>query len=172
VQLALTLVFSDGGCGFGDAQPNDNAARALGFTGQVGNGAGTGNAAAPANTPPAAAAGNGNNNGPALNDNPPAGQGNGNGPKGNAGAAAAGGNAGAAMGNAGATAAPAAAAAGSGGSGATGAGNGKASQFITGPCDSDADCASGCCGFNSGKCAGPVIAQEVSLLFDTCGDSC
>ena len=33
-------------------------------------------------------------------------------------------------------------------------------QFITGPCASDADCASGCCGFNSGKCAGPVIAQE------------
>ncbi|RMD44812.1 hypothetical protein DV735_g267, partial [Chaetothyriales sp. CBS 134920] len=32
--------------------------------------------------------------------------------------------------------------------------------FITGPCDSDADCASSCCGFNSGKCAGPVVAQE------------
>lgn len=36
----------------------------------------------------------------------------------------------------------------------------KGTQFITGPCTSDADCASGCCGFNSGKCAGPVIAQE------------
>lgn len=31
-------------------------------------------------------------------------------------------------------------------------------QFITGPCASDADCASGCCGFNSGKCAGAIIA--------------
>lgn len=36
----------------------------------------------------------------------------------------------------------------------------KGTQFITGPCKSDADCASGCCGFKSGKCAGPVIAQE------------
>ncbi|KAL1793232.1 hypothetical protein ACET3X_008214 [Alternaria dauci] len=33
-------------------------------------------------------------------------------------------------------------------------------QFITGVCTSDADCASACCGFNSGKCAGPVVAQE------------
>jgi hypothetical protein len=33
-------------------------------------------------------------------------------------------------------------------------------QFITGPCTSDADCAAGCCGFKSGKCAGPVVAQE------------
>ncbi|CAF9936027.1 MAG: hypothetical protein HETSPECPRED_009983 [Heterodermia speciosa] len=33
-------------------------------------------------------------------------------------------------------------------------------QFITGVCASDADCASGCCGFRSGKCAGAVIAQE------------
>lgn len=37
---------------------------------------------------------------------------------------------------------------------------GAGSQFITGPCESDADCASACCGFKSGKCAGPVIAQE------------
>ncbi|KAF8651165.1 hypothetical protein AX16_004843 [Volvariella volvacea WC 439] len=37
---------------------------------------------------------------------------------------------------------------------------GQGTQFITGPCNSDADCASGCCGFNTGKCAGPVIAQE------------
>ncbi|KAF1829765.1 hypothetical protein BDW02DRAFT_573686 [Decorospora gaudefroyi] len=42
----------------------------------------------------------------------------------------------------------------------TGAGNGAGTQFITGPCSSDADCAAGCCGFNSGKCAGPVVAQE------------
>ncbi|KAI0652294.1 hypothetical protein C8Q79DRAFT_88769 [Trametes meyenii] len=33
-------------------------------------------------------------------------------------------------------------------------------QFITGACTSDADCASGCCGFRSGKCAGAIIAQE------------
>jgi len=32
-------------------------------------------------------------------------------------------------------------------------------QFITGQCTSDADCASGCCGFHSGLCAGAVIAQ-------------
>ncbi|KAL2011068.1 hypothetical protein VTN00DRAFT_3786 [Thermoascus crustaceus] len=39
-------------------------------------------------------------------------------------------------------------------------GNGAGKQFITGACASDADCASGCCGFNSGLCAGPVVAQE------------
>ncbi|KAL8697903.1 MAG: hypothetical protein Q9224_002094 [Gallowayella concinna] len=33
-------------------------------------------------------------------------------------------------------------------------------QFITGACSSDGDCASGCCGFKSGKCAGPIVAQE------------
>ena len=33
-------------------------------------------------------------------------------------------------------------------------------QFITGTCAKDADCASACCGFRTGKCAGPVIAQE------------
>jgi len=37
---------------------------------------------------------------------------------------------------------------------------GTGTQFITGPCTSDAICASGCCGFNSGKCAGPIVAQE------------
>ncbi|KAF2658285.1 hypothetical protein K491DRAFT_676534 [Lophiostoma macrostomum CBS 122681] len=93
----------DGGCGFGNPQPNADAAIALGFTGAA---------------PSAAAA-----------------------------------------------AAPAAssAAAGSGtttGSGATGAGNGAGKQFITGPCNSDADCANSCCGFNSGKCAGAIVAQE------------
>lgn len=49
---------------------------------------------------------------------------------------------------------------------ATGAVNGaagpvaKGTQFITGACTSDADCAAGCCGFNTGKCAGPVVAQQ------------
>lgn len=33
-------------------------------------------------------------------------------------------------------------------------------QFITGPCNSDADCGSGCCGFNTGKCAGAIVALE------------
>jgi hypothetical protein len=33
-------------------------------------------------------------------------------------------------------------------------------QFITGACAVDSDCAQGCCGFNTGKCAGPVIALE------------
>ncbi|CAO2649023.1 Nn.00g099720.m01.CDS01 [Neocucurbitaria sp. VM-36] len=41
-----------------------------------------------------------------------------------------------------------------------GAGNGAGKQFITGTCTSDADCAAGCCAFNTGKCAGPVVAQE------------
>ncbi|KAH6612725.1 hypothetical protein C7974DRAFT_437990 [Boeremia exigua] len=36
----------------------------------------------------------------------------------------------------------------------------QGTQFITGPCASDLDCASACCGFKSGKCAGPVVAQE------------
>ncbi|KAJ7290037.1 hypothetical protein C8J57DRAFT_1610449 [Mycena rebaudengoi] len=31
-------------------------------------------------------------------------------------------------------------------------------QFVTGPCTADADCAEGCCAFTTGKCAGPVIA--------------
>jgi len=32
-------------------------------------------------------------------------------------------------------------------------------QFITGPCKTDFDCVSDCCAFNTGKCAGAVIAQ-------------
>jgi hypothetical protein len=40
------------------------------------------------------------------------------------------------------------------------AGSGQGKQFITGVCASDADCASACCGFKSGKCAGAVVAQE------------
>lgn len=31
--------------------------------------------------------------------------------------------------------------------------------FITDICANDNECASGCCGFKSGKCAGPIIAQ-------------
>jgi len=36
----------------------------------------------------------------------------------------------------------------------------QGNQFVTGPCTSDADCAEGCCAFNTGLCAGPVVAQE------------
>jgi hypothetical protein len=32
--------------------------------------------------------------------------------------------------------------------------------FITDNCLSDSGCVSGCCAFNTGKCAGPVVAQE------------
>ncbi|KAF2177617.1 hypothetical protein K469DRAFT_356339 [Zopfia rhizophila CBS 207.26] len=99
----------DGGCGFGNAQPNADAAIALGFTGAAGGGG----------------AGNAGENAQAQGEN------------------AQGENAPAAGGNAGA-----------------GAGNGQGTQFITGPCQSDADCNSGCCGFNTGKCAGAIVAQE------------
>lgn len=101
----------DGGCGFGDAQPNDRAAQ------RFRNGQG----AAPI-APPNNGNGNGNGNGNVNNVN-----GNGN---------------------------------GNGNNGGNGAGNGIGRQFITGPCLSDADCASACCGFKSGKCAGPIVAQE------------
>ncbi|KAK3319149.1 hypothetical protein B0H66DRAFT_558879 [Apodospora peruviana] len=40
------------------------------------------------------------------------------------------------------------------------AAQGEGTQFLTGPCTSDADCSSGCCGFTSGKCAGAIVAQE------------
>ncbi|KAH7072859.1 hypothetical protein BKA63DRAFT_52660 [Paraphoma chrysanthemicola] len=96
------------GCGFGDAQPNNNA-----LNGQKGNANANGN-------------GNGNGNGQANVTQPAA-------PAAPAQSAPAGGNT------------PAKA---------------SGTQFITGPCTADADCAAGCCGFNSGKCAGPVIAQE------------
>ncbi|KAL5407346.1 hypothetical protein PMIN03_007231 [Paraphaeosphaeria minitans] len=45
---------------------------------------------------------------------------------------------------------------------AAGTGSGKAlgTQFIAGVCASDADCASACCGRNSGKCAAVIPAQE------------
>jgi len=33
-------------------------------------------------------------------------------------------------------------------------------QFITGACTADADCAAGCCGLKSGKCEGAVVSQE------------
>lgn len=84
----------DGGCGFGNAQPNDDAALAL--TGGT-------PVSAQAEAPPVASQAPSVGSSPAL-------------PKG--------------------------------------------SQFITGACASDGDCASACCGFKSGKCAGPAVAQE------------
>ncbi|KAK7468451.1 hypothetical protein VKT23_002963 [Stygiomarasmius scandens] len=103
----------DGGCGFGDPQPNNRAAQAI-------------------QGPNAEAA-------PGVNNN-----GNNNGNGSNQGSSSAK-NGGQAASTATATSSAAA---------STG------TQFITGTCSSDADCASGCCGFKSGKCAGPVIAQE------------
>ncbi|KAK7473252.1 hypothetical protein VKT23_001350 [Stygiomarasmius scandens] len=103
----------DGGCGFGDAQPNNNAAQAIqGPNAEAAPGvnAGSGAAASSAAAPASTAANNGASG----------------------------------------------AAAGS----SSGSGKPPGTQFITGPCGSDADCASGCCGFNSGKCAGAVVAQE------------
>src|SRR5947207_2949312 len=44
--------------------------------------------------------------------------------------------------------------------GAENVGNGQGKQFITGGCKTDADCASGCCGFNTGKCAGAIVALQ------------
>lgn len=43
-----------------------------------------------------------------------------------------------------------------------GVGSGKppGTQYITGPCANDGECASGCCGFNTGLCAGPIVAKE------------
>ncbi|KAI0630217.1 hypothetical protein C8Q77DRAFT_248962 [Trametes polyzona] len=35
----------------------------------------------------------------------------------------------------------------------------RGNQFVTGPCTQDSDCQQGCCAFNTGKCAGPAIAQ-------------
>jgi hypothetical protein len=103
----------DGGCGFGNAQPNDNAAQAL--RGQAPTTSAAGQAVSAAGKPTSAA-------GQPTTLRTVAGQAS---PTNN------------------------------------GAGNGAGKQFITGPCTSDADCADGCCGFNTGKCAGPIVAQEV-----------
>lgn len=96
----------DGGCGFGNTSPNNNAAQAL-----TGGGAAPAAAAsaAPAPAPsPTETASTGINNSIPGSEN---------------------------------------------------VGNGAGKQFITGQCLSDADCASGCCGFHSGLCAGAIIAQ-------------
>ncbi|KAL0581021.1 hypothetical protein V5O48_001015 [Marasmius crinis-equi] len=103
---AVVALERDGGCGFGNPAPNDDAARKL------------------RGDPPRA---------PGDVFTPPGG-----------------------------AAAPPAAPPANNGAGAPAAGSGKAAgtQFITGPCANDGECASGCCGFKSGKCAGAIIAQE------------
>ncbi|KAL0572751.1 hypothetical protein V5O48_009215 [Marasmius crinis-equi] len=107
---AIVAQERDGGCGFGNATPNDDAARKL--RGQ--SPASASSAAAPPASSAAA---------------PPA-------------------NTGAAGTN-------------NGGSGsAAGSGKPAGTQFITGPCANDGECNSGCCGFNTGKCAGAIVAQE------------
>lgn len=126
----------DGGCGFGNAQPNDNAAKALegGSSSSSTSSATTGSgsaaavpaAAAPAASPSAAAAAAP----PATGSSTTSSQG-----------ATSSTNAAGQFDN------PAE------------AGNKQGKQFITGLCTSDADCESGCCGFNTGLCAGAVIAQ-------------
>ncbi|KAL0576929.1 hypothetical protein V5O48_005036, partial [Marasmius crinis-equi] len=104
---AIVALERDGGCGHGNASPNDDAARKL-------RGQPPRDPNDPFIPPGANNGGNQNNNGGAT-----------------------------------------------GGSG-SGSGSGKpaGTQFITGPCANDGECASGCCGFNSGKCAGPIVAQE------------
>jgi hypothetical protein len=44
--------------------------------------------------------------------------------------------------------------------GAKNVGNGKGTQFITGQCLSNADCASGCCAKPTGICSGPGAATQ------------
>ncbi|KAJ7149707.1 hypothetical protein C8R46DRAFT_915675 [Mycena filopes] len=36
----------------------------------------------------------------------------------------------------------------------------RGTQFVTGACSVDSDCQQGCCGFSTGKCAGPAVAQS------------
>ncbi|KFY08518.1 hypothetical protein V492_06155 [Pseudogymnoascus sp. VKM F-4246] len=189
----------DGGCGFGDAQPNDTAAQALTGGASANNGssgtgqaaaavADSGQAAASTDTSAAPAAGtqfitgactsdadcasaccgfnSGQCAGPVVAQERDGGCGFGDAqPNDTAAQALAGGaqtnNGNAAAGQAASgQAASGQAAAGEAASAGTSAAAAPGSQFITGACTSDADCASACCGFNSGKCAGPVVAQE------------
>ncbi|KFY01584.1 hypothetical protein O988_02654 [Pseudogymnoascus sp. VKM F-3808] len=147
----------DGGCGFGDAQPNDTAAQALtgGASANVNASAGQVASAGDADCASACCGFNsGKCAGPVVAQERDGGCGFGDAqPNDTAAQALTGGTS--ANGNA-ATGQAAASGAGAGTSAAPAAG----SQFITGACTSDADCASACCGFNSGKCAGPVVAQE------------
>ncbi|TFK97749.1 hypothetical protein BDV98DRAFT_574136 [Pterulicium gracile] len=191
---AVVALTRDGGCGFGDAQSNANAAIAQGFgnNADVINFKPTQRAAKRATPPPAARSlkrrqGTQFITGPCASDNDCAlgccafntgkcagavvaltrdgGCGFGD-AQSNANAAIAqgfGNNADVInfvptqrAGGAAPPAAPPAAPANNGG--AAPAAGSTGTQFITGPCSKDSDCALGCCGFNSGKCAGAVIA--------------
>ncbi|KAK1230294.1 hypothetical protein PQX77_006623 [Marasmius sp. AFHP31] len=116
---AIVALERDGGCGFGNPTPNDDAARKL-----------RGQPPRAANDPFIPPGGAGSNNNSTQN----------NGGGGN--------NTSSTQNNGGA------------GSGAAGSGKPPGTQFITGPCANDGECASGCCGFKSGKCAGAIVAQE------------
>jgi len=141
----------DGGCGHGDAEPNNKAAQAI-------QGA---NAILPGGKGNGVANGDGKKGGKAAKGKAAKGKAaKGKAAKGKAakGKAAKGK---AAKGKAakGKAATGGKAANGKAAKGAA-APKGKGKQFITGACKSDADCASGCCGFKTGKCAGAIIAQE------------
>jgi hypothetical protein len=157
----------DGGCGFGDAQPNDRAAVALGFPSRQ-PAAAPGTPAAP--TTPAKAPGtqfitgacasdadcasaccgfkSGKCAGPVVAQERDGGCGFGDAQPNDRAAVALG------FPSRQPAAAPATPAA------PTTPAKAPGTQFITGACASDADCASACCGFKSGKCAGPIVAQE------------
>lgn len=179
----------DGGCGFGDAQPNDTAAQALTGGAPANNGnAATGQAAATDAASGQAAAATGTSTaptpgsqfitgsctsdsdcasaccgfnsgkcaGPVVAQERDGGCGFGDAQPNDIAAQALTGGAPTNNGNA----AVGQAATGQAAAADTSAVAAPGSQFITGACTSDADCASACCGFNSGKCAGPVVAQE------------
>ncbi|KAG7091904.1 hypothetical protein E1B28_008301 [Marasmius oreades] len=110
---AVVALERDGGCGFGNPTPNDDAARKL--RGQPPRAPGD------VFTPPGGAA---PPTGGANNGTTDTGTNNG------------------------------------GAGGAAGSGKAPGTQFITGACANDGECASGCCGFRSGKCAGAIVAQE------------
>ncbi|KAI3622381.1 biotrophy-associated secreted protein 2 [Moniliophthora roreri] len=174
---AIVALERDGGCGFGDAQPNDNAARKL-----------RGEAPAAPGTPPPANNGAG---GAAAGSGKPPGTQFITGPCANDGECASGccgfntgkcagaivaleRDGGCGFGDAQpndnaarvlrgqAPAAPGTPPPANNGAGGAAAGSGKppGTQFITGPCANDGECASGCCGFNTGKCAGAIVALE------------
>lgn len=112
---AVIALQRDGGCGFGDAQPNRNAAAAMGSQVQI-----------TPKDPPAGGAADNASSGTATSSDSTADNSSDD--------------------SSASSTSSAAAAAGT--------------QFITGACTSDADCASSCCGFKSGKCAGAIVAQE------------
>ncbi|KFY14959.1 hypothetical protein V491_05832 [Pseudogymnoascus sp. VKM F-3775] len=172
----------DGGCGFGDAQPNDTAAQALTGGASVNNGnAGTGQAAA-TDAGQAAVSATGTSTAPTpgsqfitgactsdadcasaccgFNSGKCAGPVVAQERDGGCGFGDAQPNDTAAQALTGGAPTNNANAAGQAANVGTSAAVAPGSQFITGACTSDADCASACCGFNSGKCAGPVVAQE------------